>query len=329
MPSSRWGVGKPGPGFGFGQHGLLRVLAGVLSFLWNSPRSLKHTLSPALSPFLPSLSLPLPSEFHLGCTFTIPDLPCAFGGVDVPPHTIDFKTMHTISLPFRCPLNSRCAVASETSIRQGLMYAMSAMRDRAPLQGEGLWFSPDDAESQALMCSLFSAIAIGGLMLGCPVATVARHMDYARQCKERFGNLADKSPTIPALILYAMSHAFIGSERSDQEYREALLQAKVLHNGVREKDPVVSCFTAYRNFHDRMGLVTLAMIESNNPFSSFRRVMDTAGMTLRTERARRVREEIARGGQGTVHSSQEAHPCFVLVDGKRPLCTKMRCQTRY
>jgi len=209
-----------------------------------------------------------------------------------------------MSRPFRGLSNSRCAMANETSIRQGLMYAISTIQDQAPL-GDHCSRS-DDAESHALMCSLFSAITIGGLMLGYPVATVARHMDFARRCKERLCNLPDKSPT-----------TVVGSERSDQEYRETLLQAKAIHNGAREKDPLVSCFTAYRNFYDCIGLMTLAMIESNSPFSAFGRVMDTAGMTLRTERARRFRQEISRGGQGMVHSTQKAHPCFVLVDGKR------------
>lgn len=211
--------------------------------------------------------------------------------------------------------NDRCAVLSESSIRDGLMYAMSALRDRTSL--EDLLLASEDVRSQALMCSLFSAIAIGGLMLGFPVATVARHVDFARQCKEHFRDFADITQTVPALVLYAMSHAFIGSERSDEECRGAFSEAKAIHDGSRGNDPLVSCFMAYRNVYGRFGFVTLAMLESNNPFGALGRVMDTTGMVLRTDRAKRVRVEIERGGQTTVQCSQDAHPSFVLVDGKQ------------
>ncbi len=196
------------------------------------------------------------------------------------------------------------------------MYAMSAIREPESL--EGLLITSEDARSQSLMCCAFSAIAIGSLMLGCPVEMVARHMDFARLCKERFCNLADKSPTVPALILYAMAHAFVGSERSDEEYLAAFSLAKIIHNGLPEKDPLVTCFAAYRNLNDRVAFLTLAMIESNNPFSSFGRVMDTAGMAVRTDNAKRVLERVMRGReQRVVRSHQDAHPSFVLLDGER------------
>jgi len=205
-------------------------------------------------------------------------------------------------------------MVSETSIREGLLSAMSMLALRDPV--EDLLSSLEDEKRHALMCSLFSAIAIGGLMLGCPVAAVARHMDFARHCKEQFNGFADKTPTVPALILYAMSHAFIVSEHSDQEHREALLQARDIQDGCQEVDPLVSCFLAYREFHDRIEFVTLSMIESHNPFSAVRRVMNTKGMVLRTDRAKRVREEIDRGEQYTAQGSHGAHPSFVLVDCK-------------
>lgn len=199
------------------------------------------------------------------------------------------------------------------------MYAMSALRDRTSL--EGLLLGSQDEKSQTLMCALFSAFAIGGLMLGCPVETVARHMDFARQCKDHFSDFVDIAETVPALILYAMSHALVGSERSDEECREALLQAKAIQEGCRGIDPLVSCFLAYRSFHGRFEFVTLAMLESKNPLSALGRVLDTTGLTLRTERAKRIRADIARGGQSTVEGSQDAHPSFVLVDGERSLST--------
>ena len=196
------------------------------------------------------------------------------------------------------------------------MCAMSAIRDHK--SAEDLVMTSENARSQASMCSVFSAITIGGLMLGCPVAAVARHMEFARRCKEHFCSLTDTSPSVPALILYAMLHAFIGSGRSDQEYREALSQAKDAHNGSPEKDPIVSCFVAYRNFNDRVSFLTLGMIESANPLSAFGRVMDTAGMSVRTDRGKDVVERVVRGRERRiVRRSQDAHPSFVLVDGER------------
>jgi len=198
--------------------------------------------------------------------------------------TNESPTPHVLPVEPCC----RCAIVSETSIREGLLYVMSALRDPA-----------EDA-----------------LLSGCPVESVARHMISARRCKEQFKGFVDKMSTVPALILYAMSHAFVGSKQSDQEHREALLQAKDIRDGCREVDPLVSCFLAYREFQDGFGFVTLSMIDSNNPFSALRRVMNTKGMTLRSARAKRVRQENDKGGQNAAQSGDGAHPSFVLVDGK-------------
>lgn len=222
--------------------------------------------------------------------------------------TNESPTPHVLPVEPCC----RCAIVSETSIREGLLYVMSALRDPA----EDLVFDSENEKSKILTCSLFSAIAIGALLSGCPVESVARHMISARRCKEQFKGFVDKMSTVPALILYAMSHAFVGSKQSDQEHREALLQAKDIRDGCREVDPLVSCFLAYREFQDGFGFVTLSMIDSNNPFSALRRVMNTKGMTLRSARAKRVRQENDKGGQNAAQSGDGAHPSFVLVDGK-------------
>jgi len=158
-------------------------------------------------------------------------------------------------------------------------------------------------------------MAIGGLLSGCPMDRVARYMESARRCKEEFRYLADKS-AVSALILFAMSHSFIGSE-TGREYHDALHQAKQVYNGLPEMDPLVSCFMVYRNFVDGTDLLTLSLIESSNPLNAFGRVMDTTGMKIRTEGAKRVREGVVRGqDQKLVPRNHGAHPSFVLVDGK-------------
>ena len=112
----------------------------------------------------------------------------------------------------------------DKSIRDGLIHAMASQRDRtAPSSGceptlDSLLLGQEPTEGvgdehrkgQALECALFSSIAIGGLMLGCPVRDVARHLVSAQRCREQLDGLRDRS-AVAALLLHAVSHAFLGA----------------------------------------------------------------------------------------------------------------------
>jgi len=201
---------------------------------------------------------------------------------------------------------------SEVSVREGLMCAMSSMPKLNSL--EDLLLEPKDMRSQALQSSLFSAMAVGGLMSGCSVARVSRHMDYARRCKEAFTSFEDKS-ALSAYILYAMSHAFVDSDFARREYHDALHQAKLVYQSL-EMDPLVSSFMVFRNFMDGTDLMTLSLLNSTQPRNAFGRVMDTTGMVIRTDEARLVEKNANGQGQRLVPRSQGAHPSLVHVDGK-------------
>lgn len=134
---------------------------------------------------------------------------------------------------------NRCAVIDDRTIRDGLIHAMASRRNTAvpspwydsnrnlsPLgqdaAAEGLGHGhhpqapqPDGEEykrGQALECALFSSIAIGGLMVGCPVDDVACYLASAQRCREQLDGLKDRS-AVSALILHAVSHAFLGAEK--------------------------------------------------------------------------------------------------------------------
>ena len=134
----------------------------------------------------------------------------------------------------------RCPVIDDRTIRDGLIHAMASQRDyTAPSSGqnpnlhflrlgqevaaEGLGYhhhprvpgqlgGDEYRKGQALECALFSSIAIGALILGCPVGDVARYLAPAQRCREQLDGLRDRS-AVSALLLHALSHAFLGAEK--------------------------------------------------------------------------------------------------------------------
>lgn len=127
----------------------------------------------------------------------------------------------------------------DKSIRDGLIHAMASQRDNtAPSSGHtpdlnflrlGQEAPAEDLrhrhhpqvpqpggedeyrKGQALECALFSSIAIGALILGCPVGDVAQYLVPAQRRREQLDGLKDRS-AVSALLLHAVSHAFLGAE---------------------------------------------------------------------------------------------------------------------
>lgn len=98
------------------------------------------------------------------------------------------------------PTPDRYAVSDEVSIRDGLMRIVTGVVNASSLE---TLTGPESMRGHALSCAVFSAMVIGGLMLGCPVANVARHMEAAELSLDKFRGLADRF-SVAALVLFAM-----------------------------------------------------------------------------------------------------------------------------
>lgn len=196
------------------------------------------------------------------------------------------------------------------------MRAMWTLRNRgslAEISGED---SQEDRHGQALQCSLFSSFAIGGLLLGYPVADVSRYVESARLCRERLGNLADQS-AVSALLLYASAQAFVGSREAREEYRECMNAAAAVSQVLPVEDPFVASFTEYRRHMDNLHLLTKRVVSSDNPIKPLGRLMDTSRMGVKTEEGRRVRTWIDKGRVTASSRGGErrgAHPAHVVED---------------
>lgn len=224
------------------------------------------------------------------------------------------ERLHYLRLLSGWQSNTRCRLADDRSIREGLVHAMSTLQNRGSL-AEQLLEEEEDKLGQALQCSLFSSFAIGGLLLGYPVADVSRYLESARLCRERLGGLADQS-AVSALILYANAQAFVGSRESREEYREGMNDADAISQVLLDEDPFVTSFTEYRRHMDNAHLLTNRVVSSDNPIKPLGRLMDTSRMGVKTEEGRRVRTWIDKGRVMTPHRGdrQGAHPAHVVED---------------
>lgn len=213
-------------------------------------------------------------------------------------------------------------MADDRSIREGLVHAMSALQNRGSLAEQLLEEDGEEEEEdkhgQALQCSLFSSFAIGGLLLGYPVANVSRYLESAHRCRERVRSLVDQS-AVSALILYANAHAFVGTRESREEYRESMIEADAVSQVLLDEDPFVTSFTEYRRHMDNAHLLTKRVVSSDNPIKPLGRLMDTSRMGVKTEEGRRVRTWIDKGRVMSSHRGGErqgAHPAHVVEDSE-------------
>lgn len=140
----------------------------------------------------------------------------------------------------------------------------------------------------ALECTLFSAMAIGGLLLGCPTKAVARHMAAARRLLHKFRTSLAEKPAVSALILYGLANALLppcevpgggitggggGGGGHDvrgggqQEYRKSLDDAKAVFVSleVKDQDPLVNAFMTYRATCDNLVAFVADVAYSANP----------------------------------------------------------------
>ncbi|CBN75109.1 conserved unknown protein [Ectocarpus siliculosus] len=228
-----------------------------------------------------------------------------------------------------------CAVADERSVRQGLVHAFVSRWTTTASASEA---SPIDKlevmRGSAVECTLFSAMAIGGLMLGCPTVTVARHLAAARQCLGRFRSGLCEQSAVAALILYGLANALLPPCDGDgqREYRSSMDDAQEMFGSLEPQDPFVNAFMTYRGTCDNLVAFMPDSLYSVNPVNiSGRRGGVTAPAHASTSGG-------ADGGEGggdqvwktpggamtagakqgadamRVSSAKPAHPAYVVAD---------------
>lgn len=233
------------------------------------------------------------------------------------------------------PAGGRCAVADERSVRQGLVHAFVSRWTTTASASEA---SPIDKlevmRGSAVECTLFSAMAIGGLMLGCPTVTVARHLAAARQCLGRFRSGLCEQSAVAALILYGLANALLPPCDGDgqREYRSSMDDAQEIFGSLEPQDPFVNAFMTYRGTCDNLVAFMPDSLYSVNPVNiSGRRGGVTAPAQASTSGG-------GGGGEGggdqawktpggattpgakqgvdamRVSSARPAHPAYVVAD---------------
>lgn len=158
-----------------------------------------------------------------------------------------------------CILRRRYPVADDASIRDGLMHEFVGLANK---NSQESLRGPEAMRGQALSCSLFSCIAIGGLMAGCPPTAVAPHMSTAQASLSKFGGLSDVY-AVRAYVLYAMASEFLGGLGPGTEYRKGMEAARAVFERLpaKEKEPVLSAVLSH--FMVLEGLPLLQHVETN------------------------------------------------------------------
>lgn len=134
----------------------------------------------------------------------------------------------------------------------------------------------------ALECSLFSAMAIGGLALGCPATAVYRHLNAARRNLTKCQDLREP-PVVSALVLYGVANAllppcdgggggpreqqeaWLQQQEQKQEYLTSLDNAQALYEDLPSKDPLMTAFLTYRAMCDNLVAFLINSGYSVNP----------------------------------------------------------------
>lgn len=134
----------------------------------------------------------------------------------------------------------------------------------------------------ALECSLFSAMAIGGLALGVPAAAVYRHLSAARRNLAKCRDLREP-PVVSALVLYGVANALVPPCNGDgggggggqqqhahkQEYQTSLDDAQALYEALPVKNPLMLAFLTYRAMCDNLVSFLVKSAYSVNPANAY------------------------------------------------------------
>lgn len=213
-------------------------------------------------------------------------------------------------------LLQRYSVADDASIRDGLMHEFAGLRNIGSvrdLRGQ------DAMRGQAFSCALFSCMAIGGLIMGCPSTAVSHHMASAQACLPKFSGLSDGC-AVSALILYAMSNVFLPLPGTEEEYRKSLEEAQAIFGSLPEKDPLVSAVLAFQTVVDGLPLVQLVDTESSvsSPVNDFTcgRNTGTSYMRVSTPDGEATfKRAAASRAEPHLLTTPHAPPAYVVTDG--------------
>lgn len=182
--------------------------------------------------------------------------------------------------------------------------------------------------AQALSCSFFSSIAIGGLTLGSPRTAVERHIAAARRSIDKFRGLSDKF-AVSSFLLYAVLNVLLQHGNVNEEYFRYKCQAREVFSSLPEKDPVMTALFAYRDMYE--GLLNepaIAAARSFNPVNTDEVSSTGIGLvkssTPEGEAVLRHADDVRSDhGDGSARSQPqrcfvpvESDPTYVVADGK-------------
>lgn len=218
--------------------------------------------------------------------------------------TYSVNLLFSVSLP-------RCPASDDSSIREGIMYAMA--NPSQGLQGHG-----DLRRGQALQCSFYSSLAIGALMLGYPPEQVFRYMETARLCKEQCHCLVDRL-TVSALVLYSVARAFLGQAAA---CRQGMEEARALSSRSPGVDPAMSSYLRLQRFAEGLRSLSADMLDGDNPIDAVRGPGgEGLVMEVETPRGRHVCDliEDGRSNDCSFSPTMSAYPSLVVSDGESPI----------
>ncbi|CAM9177617.1 unnamed protein product [Ectocarpus sp. 12 AP-2014] len=200
-----------------------------------------------------------------------------------------------------------CPASDDSSIREGIMYAMA--KPSQGLEGHG-----DLRRGQALQCSFYSSLAIGAIMLGYPSDQVSRYMESAQLCREQCRYLVDRL-AVSALVLYSVASAFLGQAAA---YRQGMEEARALSRRSPDVDPAVSSYLRLQRFTESLRSLTADMLDGDNPIDAVRGP-GGEGLVIEVEtlRGRHVCDliEDGRSNNCSFSSTMSAYPSLVVSDG--------------
>lgn len=182
--------------------------------------------------------------------------------------------------------------------------------------------------AQALSCSFFSSIAIGGLTLGFPRAAVERHMAAAQRSLDKFRGLSDKF-AVSSLLLYAVLNVLLQHGDVNEEYFRYKCQAREVYSSLPEKDPVITALFAYRDMYE--GLLNEPAMSAVHSFNPINTRQATSSLTSLVKSSTPEGEAVLRHaddvrsdpGDGSARSQPqrcivpiESDPTYVVTDGE-------------
>lgn len=214
----------------------------------------------------------------------------------------------------------RFPVADEVSIRDGLMYSFA-----------GMWYGDTDAlrgqearRGRALECALFSSVAIGGLLSGCPPETIAKHVATAQASMVEFRGLSDRH-AVSALILHGMMNVLLPLSGSNAEGRKSLDEAQAIFESMPDRDPLLSVILAFRRQVENLSLLKVDTIGCSSSTAGASKGHQPSAASFNsppssTSANTEEGEAILKGveihhGPNQRTPSQHAHPAYVVADG--------------